>query len=366
MKIFILFLLFLTVLGAGQSMANIDTELEKIVTKYKIPSMSVMILKDDKIQFQSYFGLRKIEEKDIISATDSFHLGSCGKAFTATLILRLMDEGKLNIEDPVTKYLTKLDPKKFGDIRIKHLLSHSAGISGNVEGDWWSRMYTFDITASKGREIAIEFLANSKRLEKAGRTYLYSNLGYMVLAQIVENIENKSFEEVLFEKLLKPFKMNSCTLGPVGRNINSLGPWPHEFKDKLYKSLDPKLIYSDNPPAMSAAGGISCNQADWAKFVFFVMGVGENTNYLKQETKDLIMKENLSNYTYGAWVRDSTDWSGNVLVHTGSNTLNYSYVLIATDQKFAFLINTNSPSSDAVFEFLPILKEYYVNLKLEK
>lgn len=341
-------------------MANIDAEVEKIVNKYKIPSMSVMILSGEKIILHSFFGVRKMGESDKITSSDSFHLGSCSKAFTATLILKLMDEGKLNLEDSVTKFIKKLDAKKFEDIKLKHLLSHTAGIDGNVKGEIWSKMFTFDITPSSARDLAIEYLDKSKRLSKAGTTYEYSNLGYMVLGQIVEQVEERSFEEVLTEKFLKPFEMNSCSFGPAGRSNNSVGPWPHYLEEDIYKFIDPKLVYSDNPPAMSAAGGVSCSQEDWAKFVFFIMRVGKKSNFLTEKTRKYISKENLSGYTYGAWGRGESDWSGSLLTHSGSNTLNYSYVIIGTDMKFAFLINTNSPSQEAVLEIVPFLKDYYL------
>ncbi|MDD0852103.1 serine hydrolase [Halobacteriovorax sp. GB3] len=341
-------------------MADIDKKVIEIVKKYKIPSMSVMILSQDEILIHSNFGVRKSGEDDKIKETDSFHLGSCGKAFTATLVLKLHDEGKLSLEDSVTKYIKSLDSKKFEDIKIKHLLSHTGGIVGNVEGKPWGDMFSFDITASQGRDIAINFLNTAKRVGKSGSVYEYSNLGYMLLGQVIEQIESKPFEEVITNKLFKPLKMKSCSFGPAGRSDGSAQPWAHRLDNDRYIPQDPKLISSDNPPAMSPAGGISCSQRDWSIFIKFVLGVGNNNDYLSKKTKDYISETNLDGYTFGAWGKVTRDWSGTLLAHAGSNTLNYAYAIVGLDKKFAFLINTNSPAEQAVLEVVPFLKEYYL------
>jgi len=354
-------LLFITLLYGSSVMANFDKKVEEIVIKYKIPSLSVMILSHDKTILHSVYGVRKIGENDKVSKIDSFHLGSCAKAFTATLILKLFEEGKLSLDDSITKYLSSLDKIKFQEIKIKHLLSHTGGIAGNVEGAPWAEMFSFDITPSQGRELAIKYLNSAKVIGKPGVAFLYSNLGYMVLGQIIESIEKKSFELVLSEKFFNPLGMKSCTFGPAGRTHNIPAPWAHHYENGKYTALDPKLIESDNPPAMSPAGGISCNQEDWAKFLSFVMNVGEHRAYLKPATRAYISKTNLEEYTYGAWGKLHREWGGTLLTHSGSNTLNYSSVVLGLEKKFAFLINTNSPSAEAVLEVIPFLKDFYLN-----
>lgn len=354
-------LLFLcTVLIGNTVMADIDKRVIEVVKKYKIPSLSVMLLSQDKVMVHESFGVRKNGEDDKVTNSDSFHLGSCGKAFTASLILKLYDEGKLSLDDSVTKYIKSLDAKKFEDVKIKHLLSHSAGIVGNVEGKPWEDMFSFDITPSEGRNIAVNYLNMAKRIGKGGTVYEYSNIGYMLLGQIIEKVESKPFEVVISEKLFQPFKMKSCSFGPAGRNDSTAQPWAHRLEKGKYIPQDPKLINSDNPPAMSPAGGISCSQSDWGNFIKFVMDVGSNRDYLSKEARSYMSKANLDNYTFGAWGKVSRDWSGVLLAHAGSNTLNYSYAIVGLDKKFAFLINTNSPAEEAVLEIVPYLKDYYL------
>lgn len=343
-------------------MANMNTIVKDIVKKYKIPSMSVMVLKDEKVLLHSYFGVRKIEDNEEVTANDLFHLGSCSKSFCASLILKLMDEKKLDLEDSAVKYLRNLDQKKFSDIKIKHLLSHTAGIISNVDDETWNKIFSLDILPSQGREIVATSLNLSNRLAFGGEIFEYSNVGYILLAQIVESLERKSFEEVLVNKLFKPLNMTSCIFGPVGRDRKTLGPWPHKYIDGKFVSIDPLEVFSDNPPAYNSAGVISCSQKDWAKFIKMILNVGDEKSYLSSKAREYLKTVDLEDYTYGAWGRFERDWSGTLLVHSGSNNFNYSYAMLGIDQKFAFLINTNSPCQEAVLEIVSVLKDYYLSL----
>ncbi len=355
------FFLLVIIFGCCSVSAGVEKRVKDIVTKYKIPSLSVMVLSKDEVIVHEFSGVKKMGEDDKVNETSSFHLGSCGKAFTASLIFKLYDEGKINLDDSITKYIKKLDLKKFEDVKIKHLLSHTAGIVANVEGKSWEGMFSFDITPSEGRDIAINYLNKSKRVGKSGTVFEYSNIGYMLLGQVIEKVESKSFEDVITEKLFKPFKMKSCSFGAAGKNGSSDQPWAHRLENSRFIPQNPKLISSDNPPAMIPAGGISCSQKDWSTFIKFVMGVGINHDYLSEKARKLMLKTNLNNYTYGAWGKVTKDWSGELLAHAGSNNLNYSYAIVGLDKKFAFLLNSNSPAEQAIFELIPFLKDYYLN-----
>lgn len=347
------------VFASSLTYGGIQAELDKIVAKYQIPSMSVMMLKGNKTTVHTYQGVRRIGGKVQITENDSFHLGSCGKAFTSTLVLKLMDEGKLSIEDPISKYLPSLNIEKFGDIKIKNLMSHTAGIDANVQGDLWLKMFSFDISPVQGRDLALNYISKAKRQAKAGEKFLYSNIGYMLLGKIIETVEKSPYEKVLKQKLFTPLGMKTCSYGPVGRNAGSSGPWPHQLRDGKLIAIDPSGIYADNPPAMAPAGGISCNQKDWAKFLSYIIG-SSPIKILSKKSLQILQTVDLDGYTYGAWGKLKRDWSGTLLSHSGSNTMNYAYVILGLDKKFAFLINTNSPSQDAALEMAKVLKEEFV------
>lgn len=290
-------------------MVNLEAELDKIIIDNKIPSLSIMILENGKILKHIYKGNRILGENDPITEKDVFHLGSCGKAFTAGLIFKLIEENKIKLNDRMVDYLP-LDKNTFGDIRILHLLSHTAGLSANIEGERWEQMFNLKLSPTQGRDIAIDYLKSADRTSSAGGKFLYSNLGYIVLAQIVENIEKDTFENVISQKLFKPLGMNTCVFGPVGRSSNTKGPWPHRFVDDKFSPVNPKGADSDNPSALSSAGGISCSQADWAKFINEVLNTNAETGYFKSSSIRKMHEINIDSYTYGAWGRVTRDWAG--------------------------------------------------------
>lgn len=342
-------------------MNDFDKKLSNIVKKHKIPSMSVMIIAKDKVILHSSYGVRRIDQSDPITKQDSFHLGSCAKAFTATLILRMMDERKLDIEDSITTYIPKLDAHKFSDIKIKHLLTHTGGIVLRVEESVRDKMYSEDISPIDGRKLAVSFLNESERVANAGEMYEYNNLGYLLLGHIVENIEKSPFEAVISEKLFKPLGMDSCTFGPAGREGDSSTPWGHDFEDGKYIPKDPKNVFSDNPLAYSPAGVISCTQEDWGKFLIFILGHGENREYLSPRSRELITKVNLEDYTYGGWGKSSCKWAGAFLAHTGSNGYNYAYAMVGLDKSYAMLINSNCGHDAAANDIAQDIVDYYLN-----
>lgn len=342
-------------------MNTFDKKLEEVVKKHKIPAMSVMIIAKEKVILHTANGVRRIDKSDLISTNDSFHLGSCAKAFTATLMLKMMDEGKLDIEDSITTYLPELEANKFSDIKIKHLLSHSSGIVYGLDESVREKMYSDDLTPAQGRILMVKYLNQVERIAPAGEVYEYSNVGYTLLGHIIENVEQKPFEDAITEKLFKPFGMTSCSFGPAGKKGDSATAWGHDFEDGQYIPKDPKVVFSDNPVAYSPAGVISCTQEDWAKFILFIMGYGENRNYLRPHIRKLIFTENLDDYTYGGWGKSSCKWAGAFLAHSGSNGYNFAYAMVGLDMSYAMLINLNCGEDSAANDIAQFVVDFYLD-----
>lgn len=330
---------------------NLGQEVENLIRENNIPALSVMILENGKVINHTFRGVRKMGSDELVTASDVYHLGSCAKAFTAALVFKLIENKKLSLSDKAIKYLSSdiSNHKEYSDITIGDLLSHTAGIDQNIMGKTWEKLWTFDISPKEGRELATNYFLSSKRSAKAGEKYSYSNLGYVLLGKIIEQIESETFEVALKKNLFTPLNMTSCVFGPVGRDGKTAGPWPHETKEKKHIPVDPTKIEGDNPPTYHSAGGISCTPRDWAKFVSSVQGVGDQKDFFTQQTRLQMTKVNKDDYTYGAWGRVQKDWAqGDVLTHSGSNTLNFSFVVAGLNKKFIFLINSNSGSRKAL------------------
>lgn len=179
-----------------------------------VPGLSVAVVKDGKVVYARGFGARNLKASLQTTPDTLYGIGSCVKSFTALAVMQLQEQGKLNVNDPVRKYLPEFKIGKEGSpITIHHLMSHSSGIpdlgSADVlinrflEGDEkWAPLTSYDdlmtfINGAKD-EVAAE----------PGTRYFYLNEGYTLLGRIIEKASNMRYEDCIRERILKPLKMS--------------------------------------------------------------------------------------------------------------------------------------------------------------
>ncbi|WP_197022125.1 serine hydrolase [Sediminibacter sp. Hel_I_10] len=189
-----------------QELVNkLDLQIEQYVEGIS-PGMAVGIVKDGEIVYQKYIGYSNLENQIEINETTSFNIASNAKQFTALCVLRLIEQGKINLEDDFRKFLPDLYTNIEDKITISNLLTHTSGIRD-----------VYDLWALKGQTWWQLFIDNSDAIEllqtqtdlnfKPGTKYLYSNSNYILLTEIIENITDKTFSEfskALFLELKMP------------------------------------------------------------------------------------------------------------------------------------------------------------------
>jgi CubicO group peptidase (beta-lactamase class C family) len=165
-------------------------------------SGSVLLSRDGKILFEKGYGYANAEWKIPNTPTTKFRVGSITKQFTATLIMKLQEEGKLNVNDAVCKYLDRCSPA-WATVTIHHLLSHTGGVARDTDVRSMSEM---TIRATPEQVIA---MVTDKPLEfTPGERYKYSNSGYHLLGMIIEKVTDNTYEVALRERILAPLGMN--------------------------------------------------------------------------------------------------------------------------------------------------------------
>lgn len=176
------------------SKSKIDL-LEKILNDIMIEThskgISVSVGVPDKGIWSAARGTTGNTEKEKITPDLKFYAGSIGKIFTATIILKLVEEGLLRMECPIAKWFPEIDWANH--ITIDHLLTHTSGIPGfdNVK-EYESNKYRY-----RNPHKIISYLENKKLLFKPGAHYAYSNTGYLMLGIIIERITGKSYKETI-------------------------------------------------------------------------------------------------------------------------------------------------------------------------
>lgn len=166
----------------------------------------VLVAKDGKIQFYEAAGKRKFEADELLKKTDVFELASVSKQFTAMVIMMLKERGKLNFDDPISKYVEV----PYANITIRHLLTHTGGLpdyQAVMDKNW-------DKSKVAGNPEILEYLNRyaPPKLFQPGEKYTYSNTGYVLLASIAEQAAGKDFIEMCREWIFKPLKMRDTDI----------------------------------------------------------------------------------------------------------------------------------------------------------
>ena len=180
-------------------------ELIKTYAAYGKFNGSILVSHEGEIIYQNGFGWANMEW-DIPNRPETKHrLASITKQFTAVLIIQLVEEGKLALDVPISKYLPHYPKNQGGQITIHHLLTHSSGIPDYGS---FTNYLEFERERHNPEEI-IQLFAELPLEFNPGARFSYSNSGYALLGLIIEKIQGKSYAEVLQEKILNPLKMQN-------------------------------------------------------------------------------------------------------------------------------------------------------------
>ena len=166
-------------------------------------SGAVLVVKDGRILLRNGYGWADVKRRIPITPDTIFDIGSGVKAFTATAIMQLEEQGKLNTSDPITKYFKGVPADKTS-ITIHQLLTHTSGLSFD---------YFYDVATPEEREVMknreryIKGVLSFPLAFKPGEDRVYSNTGFSLLAIIIENVSGEPYEQYVREHLFKPAGM---------------------------------------------------------------------------------------------------------------------------------------------------------------
>jgi len=172
------------------------------------PGATALVAVNGKVIYQKAFGKANLELEVDMSVNSVLEIGSITKQFTAVSILMLVDQGKLKLDDEITKYI-KDYPTEGHIITIHQLLSHTSGIGSFTALDEWYDNRKKDFT----KEEFLNLFKKTPMLYAPGEKYLYSNTGYYLLAAVIEEITNKTYEEFINEYIFKPLEMKNTYYG---------------------------------------------------------------------------------------------------------------------------------------------------------
>ncbi|PTX59021.1 CubicO group peptidase (beta-lactamase class C family) [Kordia periserrulae] len=187
------------------------TEIDNLMSeqyKENASGATILVAKDGEVVFRKAYGKANLELNVDMKPENVFEIGSITKQFTAVGVLMLLEEGKLSLEDEITKYLPEY-PTQDTKITIHHLLTHTSGIKSYTSMPSLQEYARKDVTPME----LIDSFKNEPMDFKPGEQYLYNNSGYVILGYIIEKITGKSYEEFIQKRIFDKLNMNNSYYG---------------------------------------------------------------------------------------------------------------------------------------------------------
>ncbi len=335
----------------GALIAEFDQYVSTAQREWQVPGLAVAVVKDDRLVLSKGYGLRRVGSPEIVDEKTLFAIASNSKAFTAAALAILVDEGKLQWDDHVSKYLPWFrlkDEFATSDMRVRDLLCHRSGL-GTFSGDllWWGTEYT-----------PKEILQRASLLEPASSfrsNFGYSNLMFLAAGEVVSTISGTSWADFVKQRILRPLEMNRtvCSVRDLVTQDNFATP---------HKTLSDRSqpIAWMNWDAMVAAGGLISSADDMSRWLRLQLRSGELSQSSRVFSEEA-WHEMWQSHTpirltrspsarfpsihfraYGlGWLL--SDYQGRKLVgHGGGYDGMNSHVLLVPEEKLGVVVLTNS------------------------
>ncbi len=187
--------------------AKVAAIAQKVLADTGVPSASIGIVENGHIVYTHAFGLARVTPPLPAEASMAYPIGSISKQFTAAAILLLQQQGKLSIQDPVSRFFPDLT--RASDVRIVHLLTHTSGYQDYAPQDYTIPAWTLPIDPMK---IVREFAGKPLDFDP-GSQWQYSNTNYVIAALIVQKVSGEPFARFLRDHILRPAGLESATTG---------------------------------------------------------------------------------------------------------------------------------------------------------
>ncbi|MGC9345160.1 MAG: serine hydrolase domain-containing protein, partial [Bacteroidales bacterium] len=242
--------------------------------KKKIEGLSIAVTVGDKVDYIKGFGYANKEERIDVTEKTVFKVGSISKVFTGMAIMQLQEQGKLNIDDPVTKYLPEFKPKKqepdWEPITIRMILTHHSGIPSEWYMDMMTRREDIITTDEMIKSMNQHYLA-----APPNTILSYSNAAITLLGKLIERVSGEKFEDYVDNHILKP----------SGMNLSSFQQ-SEEIKKHLSKGYVKGKDYGWINTTLTPAGMLLSNAEDMAQFMIMINNGGniDGQKILKQAT----------------------------------------------------------------------------------
>ena len=295
------------------------------------PGAAVIVRKDGRTILRKGYGMANLELGVPVAPDMIFRLGSITKQFTAACILMLAQEGKLGLQDEITKYLPDY-PAQGRRITVEHLLTHTSGIQSYTDMPEWLPLWRKDLALKE----LIDLFKDKPMQFEPGERWAYNNSGYVLLGAIIEKVSGKTYEEFLNERIFKALGMTGSSYDHTDRIIPRRVPGYQEGQGGFVNA--PYLSMTQPYAAGSLASTVD-DLAIWSEAVF--SGRLVKKEWLDKAFMPFKLKDGESSgYGYGWFI---ADFSGHRSIEHGGGINGFStYEMTLPEDRIFVAILTNS------------------------
>jgi len=196
-------LLPITALAQASPDAAVDQYIQAEMTKRQIPGLALLVARDGQIVRAQGYGFSNLELHVPVKPETVFQSGSIGKQFTATAVMMLVEEGKIGLDDPVTKYFSDAPPS-WKQVTVRRLLSHTAGFTDYPE--------SFNFRQDRTEDEMLKVVEGLPLASAPGTKYSYANLGYLTLGVLIHRVSGEFYGDFLQERIFRPLGMTTTRI----------------------------------------------------------------------------------------------------------------------------------------------------------
>ncbi|MCJ7468337.1 MAG: beta-lactamase family protein [Maribacter sp.] len=279
--IVIIIILILGINSFGQSSSNkeLKKNVDALLESYSYYNRfvgSVLISKDNNIIYQKSFGYADVLGHKKNTEKSIFRIASLTKSLTAVGVMKLVEDGKLTLETPISNYFPDFMPDYSKEITIQHLLNNSSGLEANIgrTDDNGNGLMPEETPITFGE--LLEKFKDSKLKFEPGKGYDYNNFGYLLLANIIEKVSGQSYAEFMEQAVFKPADMKNTAVASFKSLNRKAQPYLDLWMDKFKKFNSPY-----HPSWLMGAADVTSTTIDLFKF----MQALDNGKLLKSASK---------------------------------------------------------------------------------
>jgi len=318
-------------------------QLEQQRQTLHVPGMAIAVVKDDEVVLTHGFGVANVETETPVTPETIFAIGSSTKAFTSTLVGMLVDEGTMDWEDPVTKYLPYFQMNVESDdesaeVTLRDVLSHRTG---------FTRMSLLFASGQIPREEVLLDSTKAEPFVPLREKFYYSNVMYMSAGVAAGKAAGTDWDTLIKERIFEPLDMDSTTTSVLQAEKDSRLSLGYLWDDDLQAYEYKPMRNIDN---IGPSGSINSNVLDMAQWLRLQLGRGEyeGCRLISEEslretwTKQIDIAESIG-YGMGWMIQE---WEGQPVIEHGGNTAGFSaQVAMLPESDIGFVLLTNAAAS---------------------